>query len=306
MTVTGRYRRRPGAWLIAAALLIPLFLALVGTWMNGGTPARNEAAGQAAAPAPQVATVGDPIRVETADGKRTVTARVRDAASRDALLNGVRAASQGMRVADDITVDDAADAPAVAGVGTILAAGQGIPDLGLVVDRGSITLTGTAQDQAAATSTVFAAGQSYPGVRLVDQLRLPGAPAVAAAPLTPECEQVRNEVAADLKANPVQFALSGATVADASQQHLKDIAAKLGRCQFNAIEVAGHTDSTGSAAVNQSLSQRRAESVRQVLIAGGVSEQIITAKGYGSTKPISDNATPQGQATNRRVEINAS
>ncbi|MFM2395095.1 MAG: hypothetical protein RLZZ546_3078, partial [Bacteroidota bacterium] len=69
------------------------------------------------------------------------------------------------------------------------------------------------------------------------------------------------------------------------------------------IEIAGHTDSQGNDAHNQDLSQRRAETVKKYLIAHGVKEKRLVAKGYGETKPISENETAEGRKLNRRTEI---
>ena len=69
------------------------------------------------------------------------------------------------------------------------------------------------------------------------------------------------------------------------------------------LEVGGHTDSDGDAARNQSLSQARAEAVRKVLADQGIDGARLTAKGYGSTKPIAKNDSPEGKANNRRVEF---
>lgn len=306
VTVTGRYRRRPGGWLIPAALLIPLLLALIGLWWGGSPSAERSQAAPTAPASSAPAPVGSPITITTKDGRRTVEATVPDEASKRALLDGVRASSDGLRVVDKVSVDGAADAPPVAGIGTILAAGRGITDLGVVVDRASLTLSGQAPDQASGTNTVFAAGQSYPGVRLVDHLIMPGGRPVSATPLTPECEQVRTDVAAELKATPVKFDVGGAKVDPTSVQQLTTIAGKLGQCPFSQIEVAGHTDNTGSEATNATLSQRRADAVKSVLVQAGLSADVVTSKGYGSTQPVADNATPEGRATNRRVDINAS
>ena len=70
------------------------------------------------------------------------------------------------------------------------------------------------------------------------------------------------------------------------------------------FEVAGHTDSSGSAPSNQKLSQKRAEAVVRYLKDKGVNTSSITAKGYGESKPIADNNTEAGKAKNRRVELN--
>jgi outer membrane protein OmpA-like peptidoglycan-associated protein/uncharacterized protein YukE len=70
------------------------------------------------------------------------------------------------------------------------------------------------------------------------------------------------------------------------------------------VVIEGHTDSTGSETLNQKLSRSRAESVRQYLIHNGVlSADKISAKGYGSTRPLASNATARGRAVNRRIDV---
>ncbi|MFI4934783.1 MAG: OmpA family protein [Caulobacterales bacterium] len=69
------------------------------------------------------------------------------------------------------------------------------------------------------------------------------------------------------------------------------------------VEVQGHTDAVGSDAYNQTLSEARARSVVAWLVAHGIAPGRLTAKGYGKTRPIADNATDLGRAKNRRVEI---
>ena len=69
------------------------------------------------------------------------------------------------------------------------------------------------------------------------------------------------------------------------------------------VEVAGHTDSTGSEQYNQSLSERRAATVAQYLEAKGVATQRILTVGMGESRPVADNGTPEGRQANRRVEI---
>ncbi len=69
------------------------------------------------------------------------------------------------------------------------------------------------------------------------------------------------------------------------------------------VEVAGHTDSMSTDDYNASLSQRRAEAVRAYLIGKGVAAERLSAKGYGEAQPVADNATEEGRAKNRRVEL---
>lgn len=69
------------------------------------------------------------------------------------------------------------------------------------------------------------------------------------------------------------------------------------------LEIQGHTDNTGSVAINNKLSQNRADNVVGHLVRQGISNGRLSAKGYGSSRPIDSNATVEGRANNRRVEI---
>ena len=69
------------------------------------------------------------------------------------------------------------------------------------------------------------------------------------------------------------------------------------------LEIDGHTDNDGTPASNMKLSQDRAEAVKKQLVKDGVADNRLTTKGYGDTKPIDKNTTPEGKANNRRVEF---
>jgi outer membrane protein OmpA-like peptidoglycan-associated protein len=69
------------------------------------------------------------------------------------------------------------------------------------------------------------------------------------------------------------------------------------------VEITGHTDNLGSEDYNLALSQRRAEAVRQYLLAQGIAEEQLSTGAYGSSLPIADNATPEGRQRNRRAEV---
>jgi OmpA-OmpF porin, OOP family len=69
------------------------------------------------------------------------------------------------------------------------------------------------------------------------------------------------------------------------------------------VLIEGHTDNVGAPAANQTLSEKRAQAVRDWLTAKGIAADRLTAKGYGASKPVADNTTDEGRAKNRRVEL---
>ncbi|WP_237219639.1 OmpA family protein [Sphingomonas arenae] len=87
------------------------------------------------------------------------------------------------------------------------------------------------------------------------------------------------------------------------QSTLNEVANTLAQYQQTYIDIYGHTDSTGSDAYNQSLSERRAQSVASYLSSRGVAPARMATRGFGETQPIADNATEYGRSQNRRVEI---
>ena len=72
--------------------------------------------------------------------------------------------------------------------------------------------------------------------------------------------------------------------------------------QGTVIEIAGYTDNTGDQQANVTLSQQRADAVRNALIRAGVNPDMLVAKGYGSANPVASNDSPEGRFYNRRIE----
>lgn len=101
----------------------------------------------------------------------------------------------------------------------------------------------------------------------------------------------------------ITFAYNDAAVQPQFQPTLNDVAAVLAQYPKTYIDVYGHTDSDGTDAYNQSLSERRAQAVGDYLTSHGVQSARIATRGFGETQPIASNATAEGKASNRRVEI---
>jgi outer membrane protein OmpA-like peptidoglycan-associated protein len=101
----------------------------------------------------------------------------------------------------------------------------------------------------------------------------------------------------------VTFDVDSASIRPGFYRTLDDVSASLNRYPSSYIDVVGHTDSTGSEAYNQSLSERRAGSVSNYFRSRGVNPARIAAYGVGESQPIASNATAYGRQENRRVEL---
>ncbi|CAM6053630.1 unnamed protein product [Sphagnum tenellum] len=101
----------------------------------------------------------------------------------------------------------------------------------------------------------------------------------------------------------LNFAPGSTQLSSAGEKVLTQIGQSLAKTNYSAIRVQGYTDTSGRLQINRKLSQLRAEKVRQILIDNGVKSELITAKGFGPEHPIQSNATKEGRALNRRVEI---
>ena len=111
------------------------------------------------------------------------------------------------------------------------------------------------------------------------------------------------EAKKELVLERVYFETDSATLKPESAVTLDKVAASLKEFPDVKIQVAGHTDSSGSNAHNLKLSEARATSVMNYLISHGVPPSMLSAKGYGESEPVADNKTKEGKAQNRRVGL---
>ncbi|WP_372237601.1 OmpA family protein [Aquipseudomonas alcaligenes] len=101
----------------------------------------------------------------------------------------------------------------------------------------------------------------------------------------------------------ITFATDSADIASSFYAPLNNLATSFRQYNQNSIEIVGHTDSTGNHAYNMGLSQRRAQSVANYLTAQGVDASRLSTRGAGPDQPVASNATAEGRAQNRRVEV---
>ncbi len=106
-----------------------------------------------------------------------------------------------------------------------------------------------------------------------------------------------------LQLKQINFKTASAEIKPESRSTLETLAFTLKKCPEARVEIGGHTDADGDDAMNMELSEKRANSVKVALVALGANPDRLTAVGYGETKPLADNGTPQGRAQNRRIEF---
>lgn len=104
-------------------------------------------------------------------------------------------------------------------------------------------------------------------------------------------------------ASGILFATNSSALTPEAAGNMTQMAETLAKYADTNIVIEGHTDASGSDAINKPLSERRAQAVANHLTSGGIEASRITATGYGSSQPVADNTTAEGKSANRRVEV---
>ncbi len=158
------------------------------------------------------------------------------------------------------------------------------------IEAGRLTLTGAVADQETADRMVAEfADLAGSGLEVVSELTV-------AADAPPPSGRFTMD-------NEGLFQLGSDQLSPERSSVIADLATVLVARPTWRVTIIGHTDATGSEELNLSLSLGRARAVLAELVASGVAEDKVTADGAGSSQPIADNATPEGQAQNRRIEL---
>ena len=303
-------------------ILIPLILLL--GWCalrkpaEAPPPAAETAPPVSPAPAP-VAQINPKLVFNNDGGKIYYTGTVGDEVTKTAIADAVKTAL-GEGASGEILVD--ATAKSASWLGML---GQFLPELksasgsNLTFDGDDITLDGSLPQSdidglMGKLKSIF--GDKF-NIKSVSQV------VVAAAPAAPMDDAAKNAAAAakkdELKAAGnisgtdlvnalnlavINFATGSAKISPGSMDILKKAAETLkAAADGTKVEVGGHTDNVGNPQSNMKLSGARANSVMATLVKLGVNAAMLTAKGYGDTKPVESNDTPEGKAKNRRMEF---
>jgi outer membrane protein OmpA-like peptidoglycan-associated protein len=111
------------------------------------------------------------------------------------------------------------------------------------------------------------------------------------------------EVGKSVVLNNIFFEVNKYELRDVSKTELNTLVDLMKKNPTMKIELSGHTDNSGIETENKVLSENRAKAVMEYLISNGIEAARLSAKGYGSTKPIADNKTEEGKQKNRRTEF---
>ena len=340
------YRRKPGLGWILALIAIPVLLALIGLGALSGSKKDVDLA-VPSVPASATLTVPSgpamkgpamtgpamtgpdanapgggfaPFSILRGGNGFTLAGELPDMDMKNSLLESVKLALPGASVIDNLTVTPGVKPPDFAKLGGLFGATVPIPDFSLNLVGDTITLTGTAPSEAAKAEVEAATADTWPNVKVINNIQVTAASATTAPPASPApappaspapappggaCGTLQADITALLR-TPINFTTDGFTLAADSQQLLSQIAQKVKGCPNAKLAVVGHTDNTGNDAINVPLSDNRAKSVADALISDGIASGEITSRGAGSAEPVAGNDTPAGRAQNRRVEITVS
>lgn len=175
------------------------------------------------------------------------------------------------------------------------------PGIGPVPPQGARTVTPA--DATAYSISCSGAGGTATSAANIAVIAPPPAPVVV--PPAPKVSVAAEKFCSKPAILNIQFDTNKSDIKPMYDAELKVVADFLKEFPKAKGEISGHTDNVGGKALNEKLSQRRAESVKKYIVdTFGITADRITAKGYGYAKPLADNKTKEGKAKNRRIEAN--
>lgn len=302
---TPKYQRHPlgRGWLIAVAV-IPLLLAAIGygayerpQGVNGPTGSLPTLTNTTGASAGQGLSLSL-LSISRSGNTITLIGDFPDDSAKAALMTALKGSlPPGVNIIDQIHIDPIVRALDFSNAGPVFVASAPIPDFTLKVERGTVTLTGTAASGDQKDAVERAAVSAWPGVDVANRIEAKPPPAAPG-----QCGDLQAAINA-VTGGPIFFGSDGMALTPADNQILTHVAAKLKACPNARVLLNGYSDNSGGEAMNFSSSAQRAKTVADYLIKGGVAADHIASKGLGSANPIASNDTAEGRIKNRRVEI---
>ncbi len=245
------------------------------------------------APAPKPYRLG----ITAANGGLTLDGFLPDAASKEKLLAGLKAAFAG-QVEDRTLIAPGAPSGFLDAVLAVLPGVARLKNGGLELADGTLKIAGSAP-----TGAVGEQIRAWILAHLPKGFSLGGADLAVAAPPVVAPDECRRNLTMVQSSGKIRFE-TGKAILDADDTRLLDalVVAAL-QCGTARVTVEGHTDNVGDADANTVLSEKRAGAVVDYLVAAGIAADRLTAKGFGDTKAIADNGTDEGKQHNRRIDF---
>ncbi len=162
------------------------------------------------------------------------------------------------------------------------------------IDGGELTLGGRMYAESARRALLTRLGRALPGLSITDESEV----------LPPETTaELQATLDVAVRSRTVEFASDSAELTELGRSVLDEIFELLSSQEGVRIAISGHTDDQGDDDHNLRLSRRRAAAARDYLVAKGLAAGRFETAGYGESRPIADNATPEGRLHNRRIEF---
>ena len=275
---------------------------------NHTTPAPVAVQTRAVPPPPAAATLPARLTLSDDDGVIHYSGSVHDEETRNSIVNALKAEFGADRIQGDIGIDlNRGAAPWLANFREALGSLR-VPGVQGVFEGNSVHVGGLISDAdrdriSNSLRNVLGSGLVVGalGNRVADLVSSADNKVLDA--LTSFQGTDANELVGILNQSIINFPSGSSRVPEGANAFLQKAAAQMKRMgPGTVIEIAGYTDNTGDAAANLSLSQQRAEAVRNELIRNGVNPAMLTAKGYGGANPIANNDLLEGRFRNRRIE----
>lgn len=274
-------------------------LCLVCVYWHAPQFAGLESAGVAPVTTPLVSSN---LEARLFNGKVTLTGSLPDQAAKAQVLGRAKELYGANNFIDNLKVSHQTGFPHASWFSSALAlmpfANRVNNEGGFAIDGNTAIVRGLVEtDEVKSKLIADAISAAGSGVRVEDKVMVKGK--VTAAQATDFQAKLNQMIAGKI----VEFDTNSDVLTDKGKAVLVEMVKVLSEAPGIPVEVSGHTDSRGNPALNEDLSQRRARTCLRYLAQKGVDARRLSSKGYGSSKPIADNNTLEGQQRNRRIEF---